>query len=206
MRPRPFVLGLSGPDGVGKTTVASVVRSQLVDAGYAVAGTYLYGCVACRRSARGRGTTLRVRARPTSSFMRALQACHAFVDALELGLRLRAACRRAAAEGRPTVVVADRTPVDGLAKHNPGRTSLGRVLYERLGKRFDAIVLLDEDPEVLAARDGQHVAADLQQWRDRFASWAGVLGNVATEPLVGRSATHTAQAITQGVVFHRFPV
>jgi hypothetical protein len=40
------------------------------------------------------------------------------------------------------------------------------------------IVWLDAPAEILAERDGEHGPAQLAASRDRFAHWAGVLGNV----------------------------
>lgn len=166
---RGALVGVSGPDGAGKSSVVqAVLRRAGPDRARAV---YLYGCVVCRR-ARPRGVPAGAADAPRGHRLRRL---HGLVDAIELLVRLRVAERRA--EGAE-VLVTDRSPLDGLAKHRPAAGSLAARAYDRAIRRYDLIVLLDADPSTLADRDGEHSADELAAWRNRFAEQAHPLDRV----------------------------
>ena len=180
------VIGLAGPDGSGKSTTVRIVREQLSADGAAVASTYGYGCFVCRR--------MRPRAEaPGSSGSGSRRAlwvrAHALIDAIELGVRLLAARQRAGVKARrrrvdgygrpvPRIVVTDRSPLDGLVKYDLPPGALASRCFMALARRYRAIVVLDAPAEVLAQRDAEHPADQLERVRATFARWRAGLPNV----------------------------
>ncbi len=178
---RAVVIGVSGPDGAGKSGLIRRLRSSLAGDGVPVATTYLYGCVICRRLPRQAAeVTLRLSMSPGRSRARSvarwLRAAHGLLDAAELTLRLavsatllsvRSGTRSGSGGGRP-VLLTDRSPLDGLAKHLPGPGSFTARAYRRLVDRYDGILLLSAPPDVLAARDRDHDPAALAAAASRF--------------------------------------
>jgi glycosyltransferase involved in cell wall biosynthesis len=165
-----IVVAVSGPDGAGKSSLARQLASRLTASGFSVATAYCYGCFLCRRPARGqaqRGWT-----RP--GWRSRLSGCHALLDVTELMTRLATARGRAALRPgrRPSVVVTDRGPLDGLAKFEPAPGSLATALFTAVGKRYDLVLLLDAPADVLAARDGEHSPEELDEWRNRYRACA----------------------------------
>jgi len=163
------IVGVSGPDGAGKSTAVSGLGTRLAAEGVSVRQVYLYGCLACRRapgSSGGGGSGAR------SGLVHRL---HAIVDAAELATRLALATR-----GRPAVLVTDRTPLDGLVKHGDlaGPRTLAGRLYRAAARRYSLIALLDAPASVLAERDRDHDEATLERLRRRFANAAAALPNV----------------------------
>lgn len=183
-----MIIGISGPDGAGKSSaVAGLVRAHQPR----VSSVYLYGCIVCNRMPPAAPSTGSGRARP-----RWIDLAHSVADALELLIRLALARRRA------PVVITDRSPLDGLARHDPAPGSLTHRLYMRAASRYDVIFLLDADASVLARRDAEHPTADLQRARDSFNVWSRRLTNVtrvdvADEPVnavVSRLSARIASA------------
>jgi thymidylate kinase len=169
-------VGVSGPDGAGKTTAAAGLAHRLKAEGVDVHLVYVYGCVACRRVA---GPSSAVTPSAGRVRHRAVRRAHAVVDATELLVRLFLAARR-----RPAVLLTDRSPLDGLVKHasfaGPG-TVAGR-LYRLAARRYRRIALLDAPAAVLAARDREHDEQTLEQLRQRFREAAAELPNVKLVP------------------------
>jgi hypothetical protein len=161
----PIVIGVSGPDGAGKSALATGSVRALAAEGIAARKVYLYGCIFCRRWT---GKPPTASGRTMGRSIRFLLQVHAVVDAAELSVRLVNALRRTRRLGRDAVLVTDRSPVDGLAKHLPRRRSLAARWFRRSSARYDHILVLDGDAATLAARDREHGAADLQLQRDRF--------------------------------------
>lgn len=191
------VVGLAGPDGSGKSTAVRVVRERLSADGAAVASTYGYGCFMCRRLP----PRSAARASPAAGSRRALWVrAHALVDALELGARLLAARQRARVKARrrgdgrpvPRIVVTDRSPLDGLVKYDLPPAALASRCFMALARRYRVIVVLDAPAEVLAARDAEHPADQLEGARAAFARWRARLPNVVA---VDVTAAPPAQAI-----------
>jgi hypothetical protein len=193
------VIGLAGPDGSGKSTTVRIVRERLSADGVAVSSTYGYGCFMCRR--------LRPRAEARDGGGGSRPAlwvrAHALVDAIELGARLLAASqrarvrarrRRAGGSGRPVprIVVTDRSPLDGLVKYDLPPGALASRCFMALARRYRAIVVLDAPAEVLAARDAEHPADQLERARATFARWRARLPNVVALDV---TAAPPAQAI-----------
>jgi hypothetical protein len=118
-----------------------------------------------------------------SPLARFLVETHGLVDAVELWMRLSLAKARArllAAKGTGrNIVVSDRSPLDGLAKHDPKAGSLAARAYARLAASYDVIAWLDAAPAVLAVRDREHAPSELERQREVFARWAPLLPNVA---------------------------
>jgi thymidylate kinase len=174
-----LVIGISGPDGAGKTRLAEALARRLGAEGRGVATVHPYGCVVCRRlpdslrsdpaEANGaRGSRL-IRLR------RALHVVHGLVDASELALQLRRVRAEADAEAGhlgPPIVIADRSALDGLVKFRPRRGALLERVYRRLALAFDLILLLEASPATLARRDGEHSERILALLAERFATAA----------------------------------
>lgn len=207
------VVAVSGPDGAGKTSLVRKLRDGLADEGLAVRLGYCYGCVVCRRLDRPSGvagaafalhSTARGAAvgRPPMSaaatwrerFSRLLRTLHGHVDAYELALRLRL-LRLMALVGPPAVVVTDRGPLDGLAKHDPRPGSLLTRRYLRLASRYDLTVLLDAPAEVLAQRDGEHGLDELDSWRRLYRRWADVAAAAGNEVVAADTVARTCESI-----------
>ncbi|MGI5144400.1 glycosyltransferase [Streptomyces sp. CA-106110] len=181
---RPILVAVSGPDGAGKSSLVDRMTPVLRDLGLHPVTAYCYGCVLCRRfpafqqtrqPASGRGGWRRF-SRVRSSVDRA----HSLVDAAELAVRLTEAGLRARirGRGRPTVVVTDRGPLDALVKFDPAPASPVATLFTRLADRYDAALLLDVAPEVLAARDREHTVDQLADYRHRYRRWGQRLPSV----------------------------
>jgi thymidylate kinase len=178
-RSRPvLVIGISGPDGAGKSRLAEALARRLVAEGRGVATVHPYGCVVCRRlpdsllsdpaEANARGNRL-------ISFRRALHVVHGLVDASELALQLRRVRAEADAEAGhlgPPIVIADRSALDGLVKFRPRGGALLERVYRRLALAFDLILLLEASPATLARRDGEHSERILALLAERFATAA----------------------------------
>jgi ATPase subunit of ABC transporter with duplicated ATPase domains len=195
---RVVVVGISGPDGAGKSTLARTLAADQAAAGAPIAEAYLYGCFICRRSSKPlrpptRAGSLVVRRRGIVDAVAELALrAHALLDALELSLALTRAERQAAqrARGDATgkaadlvddlpLVVTDRSPLDGLVKHQPGIGSSIAQAFLRSADRYSLIVLLDAPAAILAARDAEHSVAELELTRRRFLEWHQRLPNVA---------------------------
>lgn len=167
------VISVSGPDGSGKSSLTRRLALELGARGYRVATTYCYGCFLCRRTADASSHHGRRGRRGRSLVSRA----HALLDAAELALRLESARLRASgtASSAPSAVITDRGPLDALAKFDPPPRSLAAALFIWLGRRYDLLFLLDAPGTVLASRDGDHSARQLDRSRLRFQHWARTL-------------------------------
>jgi hypothetical protein len=168
---RPQMIALSGPDGSGKSTVATAIAARP-----RTRAIYLYGCVFCRRW-RGRPLTQREAGAENGAGLRVLGAAHAFIDATEMTFRLLLAQLGARAQSTQ-LLVSDRGPLDALVKHNPTQDSLPARWYLALARRYSSVVWLDGDPELIAGRDGEHSVEALSAARKRFEHWAQRAGNV----------------------------
>jgi thymidylate kinase len=174
------VVGVSGPDGAGKSTVIRLLLRSCPDQG-AFLSVYLYGCFLCRRVPARRthsdGETSQ------SSDAGFLLAAHGLIDALELWIRLSLAKIRARLlstnKTAANIVLSDRSPLDGLAKHDPRAGSVTARAFGRLARSYDVIAWLDAEPQVLAGRDTEHARPELERVREAFTRWATLLPNVA---------------------------
>jgi adenylate kinase len=216
-----LVLGFSGPDGAGKTTVLGKVREALQAEGLAVQQSYGYGCIMCRhidgpsrvtRAAFIRGAALNRQQVPKPAIGRAghnrvramvtdlLRSAHGHVDALELGGRLFAF--RFAAQRWLTgcVLLTDRGPLDGLAKHDPPPGSALARRYVRAATNYDAFLLLDAPADVLAKRDREHSAEQLEHWRLLYRRWATIAGTSGVPVVLINTADKSADTIADYVV------
>jgi hypothetical protein len=187
----PTIVGISGPDGAGKTRLcAGLARNLRPET--TVVGIYLYGCVVCRRfgtawsggrppeSARGRETRGR------------LQALHALVDAAELAFRLAVGSVRARRHG--AVLLTERSPLDGLVKHDPRPGSLVYGVFERLIGRYDLILALDAEEDFLVERDSDHSREVLASMRRGFATWSKRFPAVVEQLCASGSADEVARS------------
>jgi AAA domain len=185
-------LGLSGPDGCGKTTLAAALADAARRHGDAAEVVHVYGCVLCRRTsghhaphthvlpATGRRDPASGAGRP--AHLDLLDAAHALLDATEMALRLAAARRRLRrAHGTTAVLITDRSPLDALVKYDPPLRSAVAAVWLRIAAGYSQIVVLDAPEEVLAERDREHTPAELRESRQRFARWAPLVA-CATPP------------------------
>ncbi|AVV45724.1 glycosyltransferase [Streptomyces sp. ID05-04B] len=175
---RILLVGVSGPDGAGKSSLAGRVAKDLRGQGYAVATPYCYGCLVCRhlpRRLRFRFTAS-VGERPSTGSGDGawIGRLHGWVDAAELAVRLAGAVVRArcTALGRPAAVVTDRGPLDGLVKFDPSPGSALTAVFTRLSRAYQVTLLLDAEPEVLAGRDGEFAVGPLADLRNDYRRWA----------------------------------
>lgn len=180
MRTQVRLLGVSGPDGSGKTTLVSALRAEARRRGVTVVSMHPYGCVICRRWPVS-ATAATPGELPSAGRLSAVvQRLHVFLDAAELSLRIHlaqgwlanAGAAHLVPAGGPALVVTDRSPLDALAKHYTHATpAAGRWLLS-LARRYDLIVVLDAEPDRLAARDHDHLhsADELALLRGRFRS------------------------------------
>lgn len=209
----PLVVGVSGPDGVGKSGLVAGLADSFESRGVAVATTYVYGCVICRRVPPDTGEAVakaavarhRSRVREMARFLRRVDGV---TDAVELAFRLWLATARlrfsaprqhgrgwrGGRAGRgtaralsPAVVITDRSPLDGLVKHRPREGSFVWRLFRRLAAHYDAILLLSAPPDVLAARDREHSVEALAAASDRFE-------------LAARRVPHVVRISTDGTI------
>lgn len=200
-----FVVGISGPDGSGKSSLVEELLRRFTAADAPVVRTYVFGCVFCRKLPVGlasRAMTRRQFDAPlpgtdhlrTSSvrhsIVNTLATLHGLVDAGELALRLCAAQRKAASRRSrqpgqmrsgarvAPIVLTDRSPLDGLVKFAPSPGSLIDRAYRRLGKSYGLVVLLEAPALVLAQRDLDHDHEVLADLATRFAWYSGRLHSV----------------------------
>jgi glycosyltransferase involved in cell wall biosynthesis len=187
------VVGFSGPDGSGKSSLVEAVAEAAAGRGVPVHTVYLYGCVVCR-NVRLDGSLRTFHASPGTAALEYPDAprgvrtswhrVHAAVDTAELALRLRLACRRARRTARRTghgvLLLTDRTPLDTVVKHDPPEGGFPTRWLRALGRRYASITLLDARSDVLAARDGEHGVAGLERAQDGYRQWAGRMPGVRT--------------------------
>lgn len=184
---RNVVVGISGPDGAGKTSLVGELERRFRARGHRVATTYLYGCVFCRR-APASAELAPPRDRKQGRGERLFRLAHGLVDAFELAIRLSLARRRlglgrGGTTGSAGVLLTDRSPLDGLVKHQPLPGSLVERLYLRLVRRFDLVLELEAPTAVLVARDAEHDAPILAVQAARHArirAWLPQAISIAT--------------------------
>lgn len=162
-------VSLSGPDGAGKTTLIEALSVALVSEGWSVHCGYGYGCFVCRRAHPHTRVPHRAVSRQVPLHT-LLHRVHGHIDAAELALRVVLLRFRVCVAPPPRVILFDRGPLDGLAKHGPPAGSPLDRFYRRLAASFDLTVLLDAPASVLAARDKEHRDGDLDRWRDAYLS------------------------------------
>ena len=150
----PILVAISGPHGAGKSRLADAVGRALHDRGLETSIAYLYGCVICRRApenlrdlALRRDAQLAASSRP-GALRRAAYAAHALIDVAELAVRV--GWMRMTRGGR--VIITDRGPLDGIAKHGLESPSVAETAYRRLARGFDATFVLDAPAPLLRSR------------------------------------------------------
>ncbi|HYM83637.1 MAG TPA: hypothetical protein VEY67_05770 [Candidatus Dormibacteraeota bacterium] len=167
-----MLVGISGPDGAGKSTLAAALAERLGSGDRTVVVVHPYGCVFCRRLP----DPLRNDPAETDGLpgwlippRRALHVVHGLVDALTLVMTVARSHRGLSRHRHPVrLVLADRSALDGLVKFRPRQGALLERLFRRLALGFDRILLLHASPETLALRDGEHPAAILALMSERF--------------------------------------
>jgi hypothetical protein len=205
-------VAVCGPDGAGKSTLVRKLRDRLADEGLVMRLGYGYGCFLCRRIDRPSGVAGAAAARsaargdvvgrlprspvPTwrERVLRLLHTVHGNVDAYELALRLML-LRLAALINTSAVVVTDRGPLDGLAKHDPRPGSVLARRYLRMVSRYDLIVLLDAPADLLARRDGEHGPDELEYWRVLYRRWAELAAAAGNEVVLVDTAARASESI-----------
>ncbi|MFI8520703.1 glycosyltransferase family 4 protein [Streptomyces sp. NPDC085481] len=189
----PLLVAVSGPDNAGKSSLVRGLAGLLRQRGFAVTTVHCYGCVLCRPfpvpprvtdegepGETGNDQWVRRSTRPErrgSWFRRA----HAFVDAGELALRIRAARLWVTlrARGRPTLVLTDRGPLDGLVKFDlpPGRGAARS--FARIAEDYDLTLVLETCPDTLAGRGWEDATGSPAAWWARYRAWAARLPRTA---------------------------
>jgi RecA/RadA recombinase len=179
------LIGISGPDGSGKTTLAAAVRAEALRRGVPATSVHVYGCFICRRwpprsIALERGPE---RSPSHGHPVGTVRRLHVLLDTAELAARvwlagqvLRLRARRA---GRPAaLLVTDRSPLDGLAKHSAAAEGWAGSWYLALARSYEMILVLFADVGLMATRDGTHDAVELALWQARFEAWRPLLARV----------------------------
>lgn len=208
---RCAVIGVSGADGAGKSTLVRGLRERLESQGAVVRTAYVYGCVVCRRMPPAVGETVERASRSARSPLRRalagwLRDVHGLVDVAEAWFRLELASRgptRGLARDRrqSLVLLTDRSPLDSIAKHGAAATPLLAAAFRCLVARYDVILWLSAPGPLLAERDGEHGATHLQAVSARFEAAAERLDNVVELDTAGTSADvlSAADAALEGI-------
>jgi hypothetical protein len=199
------LIGVSGPDGAGKTTLVNALRDQAMEHQAAVVSLHPYGCVICRRWPVGEGSAGSGPGAARGPLWRRIHQAHAMVDAAELNLRLTGARMWLRLRGlqqphRPGLVITDRSPIDALAKH-AGAGPLVTDWFVGLARSYDRILVLDADDELLARRDLYHSAAELHRLRERFGELARTLDAMrmdSTAPFTNELIGQVLREVTAG--------
>ena len=205
------LLGVSGPDGVGKTSVAGAIVDAVSARRGAAVCIHPYGCVFCRTFGRAQDSgRVASTAQRHSRAVTALHTLHAGLDALEMSLRTRLARARAQRgarrierrTGMPAVamVVTDRSPLDGLVKHAPRIAAPALAWFSRLARHYDRVVCLDAPATTLAERDADHSETVLAGRRAMFADWVGRLPGTVVVTVEGRRPEEIAAAMATSVL------
>jgi hypothetical protein len=200
------LVGISGPDGVGKTSVAMAAVDEAARRGFIAVRIHPYGCLICRTL--GRFAPLRPASSGAHEGMRRGSALHGCIDALEMELRIRAASASAGRRaiiaeresGRPLtpLVITDRSPVDGLVK-NDRNAGPATAWFVRLARVYDALVLLDARAGWIAARDPEHSEAEIELLRGRFATWSAAIADVLVVPVDTVAPTRVATVLIESL-------
>lgn len=211
MRHRILLVAVSGADGTGKSSLVGRVAADLRGQGFAVATAYCHGCVVCRRLPQGvrfRFPASTGRPRSVGSVCRTwVGRSHGWVDAAELALRLANATARArlTGRGRPTAVVTDRGPLDGLVKFDPAPRSGLAAAFTRLSKAYRLTLLLDAAPAVLVERDGELAIGPLTDLRDHYRRWASLSRSVTVVDAGAPPDAVAAEAVTGVLTAQKVP-
>jgi len=169
----PVFIGLSGPDGAGKSSQAGRLATSLETRGASVVVCYVYGCPLCRRTSPSGMNLLGGRTLTATSPIR--RHIHAAVDATDLARRLALAgfaawlrCRR---HGSIPIVVTDRSPVDGLIRYHGLRPGPVTAMFKAALQCYRWVAVLDAPGAVLHPRDREHTAEEIEKQRELFAGW-----------------------------------
>ncbi len=190
---RTRLVGVSGVDGSGKSSlVAGFVRHH--PGGERPVALHVYGCVLCRRwTGRPPLSTASAAGRGGGVLARCARTLHSHVDAGEMTVRLLAAVLRSRWGGGARPVVTDRSPLDGLVKHDPPHGSLAARWYLAVARRYDTLLWLDGDCATLAARDREHSPQQLAEAQAGFDRWSALLTNVVRIDTTGSTASEVAR-------------
>ena len=200
------LVGISGPDGVGKSTAAQAAVDLVAGEGGAALRVHPYGCLVCRTLGRY------VRPALSAGGSTSSHGLHAAIDYAEMSLRIRFALLRArlcSVRGSTAglrIVVTDRSPLDGLVKHAPPLSARTRTWFTQLARRYDRIVVLDAPASLMAEQDREHREVDLEARRGDFAAWAEEMSAVVRLPAAGRRPRQIAAALIGSLRWERAPV
>ncbi|MFE9773609.1 glycosyltransferase [Streptomyces sp. NPDC005931] len=193
---KPVLVGVSGPDEVGKTTLVRGLAQILRQRGCAVSTAHCYGCVLCRRLPDRRHSTTRAQPGPAAALLRFLHGAHCLLDAAELRARL-AMARLSVRRGRAatTAVITDRGPLDTLAKFDPVPGSSAARRLTRLAGRYDVTLLLLDGPQARAGYERQSDDPVADGWRLRYRRWERNVPGVKRLAAGGDPSETAAEAI-----------
>jgi glycosyltransferase involved in cell wall biosynthesis len=129
------------------------------------------------------------------------------VDAAELALRLANATTwaRLTGRGRPTAVVTDRGPLDGLVKFDPAPRSGLAAVFTWLSRAYRLTLLLDAEPAVLVERDGESAIGPLTDLRDHYRRWASLSRSVTVVDAGAPPAAVAAEAVARVLAAREVP-
>jgi hypothetical protein len=189
------LVGISGVDGSGKTSLTARCVRQCRAAGGRPVALHLYGCVLCRRWSGPPPLSPATAAGGARRLVAAARTLHACLDAGEMTLRLLGAVVTATWRGGACPIITDRSPLDALVKHDPPPRSLAGRWYLGVASRYDTLLWLDGNCETLAERDREHTAEQLAEAQAGFGRWTAGLGNVVWMDTTGIAPSELARLV-----------
>ncbi|MFF8378277.1 glycosyltransferase [Streptomyces sp. NPDC015661] len=186
----PLLVAVSGPDGVGTSSLVRRLGTLLRERGVTVVTVHGHGCFLCRRlpvpprvreTGEPGGDVWARRASDPERRGSRLRRAHAFLDAAELTARIAAAglFARARAHGGQDVVLTDRGPLDALVRFDPPATSGAASAFRRIAAGYGLTLLVETGPGSRRGRGREETGGPPTVRWGRYRSWSLRLTGVA---------------------------